>query len=62
MRMRDTQLPPGRILPNYGPNQTVKGRLEPKSIWNKSFAYMDSTISGADEFDWADWNIWGWNW
>ena len=66
MRMRDTQLPPGRILPNYGPNQAVKGRLELRwSLYEiKSLAYMDLTISGADKFDWAqtDWNIWGWNW
>ena len=30
MRMSDTQLPSGRILPNYGPNQAVKVRLEPR--------------------------------
>ena len=60
MRMSDTQLPPGRILPSYGPNQqsanqTVKGRLEPRSSQYeiKSLAYMDLTISGADKFDWA---------
>ena len=35
MRMSDTQLPPGRILPNYGPNQAVKGRLEPKDCSGK---------------------------
>ena len=61
MRMSDTQLPPGRILPNYGPNQAVKGRLEPRwSLYEiKSLAYMDLNISGADKFNWAqtDWNM-----
>ena len=66
MRMSDTQLPSGRILPNYGPNQAVKVRLEPRwSLYKiKSLAYMDLAIIGMDKFDWAqrDWNIWGWNW
>ena len=66
MKMSDIQLLSGPILPNYGPYQAVKGRLEPRwSLYEiKSLAYMDWTISGVDKFDWAqtDWNIWGGNW